>query len=236
MRGCSSSAPPSSRRRAARPCACSSICSSATPRCAICARNPPFSIVCFARHDGPVRAFSRSEDAMKLSQSQLDQYQRDGFLIFPELFGADEVAILRREVDRLTRIEHDAVVREGAARAPKSMFRMHEADGATASPAFRALARSPRALAVAQQVLGDDDLYLHHSKVNVKTAIEGSVWPWHQDYGSWMRDGIQAPDLATFMVGLDDATEMNGCLYFLPGSHRDGRALPYFDTSTAYKL
>lgn len=173
---------------------------------------------------------------MKLSQSQLDQYQRDGFLVFPELFGADEVAILRREVERLARVEHDAVVREGAARAPKSMFRMHEADGATASPAFRALARSPRALAVAQQVLGDDALYLHHSKVNVKTAIEGSVWPWHQDYGSWMRDGIQAPDLATLMIGLDDATEMNGCLYFLPGSHRYGRADPYFDTSTAYKL
>ena len=29
---------------------------------------------------------------------------------------------------------------------------------------------------------------------------------------------------------------MNGCLYFLPGSHRDGSTNPYFDTSTAYKL
>ncbi len=173
---------------------------------------------------------------MKLTAAQLEQYRRDGFLIFPDLFSAEEVAILLREVARVANVETEAVVREGAARAPKSMFRLHETDGPTASPAFRALARSPRALAVAQQVLGDERLYLHHSKVNVKTAIEGSVWPWHQDYGSWMRDGIAAPDLATFMVALDDATEFNGCLYLLPGSHRAGRADPYFDTSTAYKL
>ena len=40
-------------------------------------------------------------------------------------------------------------------------------------------------------LLGEDDLYLHHSKVNAKAAIEGSVWPWHQDFGAWHLDGIQ---------------------------------------------
>ena len=173
---------------------------------------------------------------MKLSPTQIEQYARDGFLIFPELFSREEVAILRREAARVAEVESEMVVREGEARAPKSMFRMHEADGPTASPAYHALCRLPRTLGVAQQVLGDERLYLHHSKVNVKTAIEGSVWPWHQDYGSWKRDGIARPDLATFMVALDDATEFNGCLYFLPGSHASGRVDPYFDTSTAYKL
>ncbi|MBV8169753.1 MAG: phytanoyl-CoA dioxygenase family protein [Alphaproteobacteria bacterium] len=173
---------------------------------------------------------------MKLTQAQRDQYDRDGFLIFPDLFSAEEVAILRREVARVSAIESELVVREGAVRAPKILFRVHETDGATASPAFRAATRTPRALAVAQQVLGDDQLYIHHTKVNVKTAIEGSVWPWHQDYGAWMRDGIQSPDMTTVMIALDDATEFNGCLYFLPGSHRHGRSDPYLDTSTAYKV
>jgi len=173
---------------------------------------------------------------MRLTGEQRARYERDGFLIFPELFAQDEVEILRREVARVAMVETDAVVREGEARAPKSLFRLHESDGPTASPPFGAACRLPRTLGVAQQLLGDSDLYLHHSKVNVKTAIEGSVWPWHQDYGSWMRDGIVAPDMATFMVALDDATEFNGALYLLPGSHRAGRADPYFDTSTAYKL
>jgi ectoine hydroxylase len=173
---------------------------------------------------------------MKLTRAQIEQYERDGFLIFPELFTRDEVDILRREAARVAEVESEMVVREGKAQAPKSMFRLHEKDGPTASPAFQALCRLPRTLGVAQQLLGDPDLYLHHCKVNVKTAIEGSVWPWHQDYGSWARDGIDRPDLATFMVAFDEASELNGCLYFLPGSHKTGRTDPYFDTSTAYKL
>ena len=173
---------------------------------------------------------------MKLSAEQLSAYQRDGFLVFPDLVSPAEVAVLRREVERLCAVDAAGPVREGSGGAPKSMFRMHEDDGAGASPAFRALSRTPRALGVAQQVLGDSNLYLHHSKVNAKAAIEGSVWPWHQDFGSWNLDGIQRPDLATFMLMLDDATEMSGCLYLLPGSHRWGRTDAYLDTSTAYRL
>jgi ectoine hydroxylase len=91
-------------------------------------------------------------------------------------------------------------------------------------------------LAAAQQLLRDDAVYLHHCKVNMKAAIEGTAWPWHQDFGSWHLDGIAKPQMLTVMVMLDDATQMNGCLYLLPGSHRDGRTDPYFDTATAYKL
>jgi ectoine hydroxylase len=173
---------------------------------------------------------------MQLSPEQTAHYERDGFLVFPDLVTPAEVAILRREVARLIPIDAPGTVREGSANAPKSMFRMHEPDGATASAPFRALAHAPRILGLAMQCLGDERLYIHHSKVNVKAAIEGSVWPWHQDYGSWKLDGIERPDMATVMVMLDDASELSGCLYMLPGSHKWGRADAVFDGSTAYKL
>ena len=41
----------------------------------------------------------------------------------------------------------------------------------------------------ARQVLGDAGVYIYHTKINTKPAIEGTVWMWHQDYGSWQRDG-----------------------------------------------
>ena len=173
---------------------------------------------------------------MQLSDAQKTAYARDGFLVFPDLVSTAEVALLRGEVTRLRDVDAEGTVREGSTGAPKSMFRLHEDNGANASPEFRALSRTPRMLGVAQQLLGERDLYLHHSKVNVKAAIEGSVWPWHQDFGSWNLDGIQRPDMATMMVMLDEATEMAGCLYLLPGSHRWGRTEAYLDTSTAYRL
>ncbi|MCB1740237.1 MAG: phytanoyl-CoA dioxygenase family protein [Gammaproteobacteria bacterium] len=173
---------------------------------------------------------------MNLTDLQLEAYRRDGFLVFPELFSADEARLLKREAERVARIDSECVVREGSDGKVKIMFRLHEPDSPTASPAYRAAAHCPRVLATAQRLLGDDEVYLHHLKVNMKAAIEGSAWPWHQDFGSWHLDGIARPDMLTVMVMLDEATEMNGCLYFLPGSHRDGRTNPYFDTSTAYKL
>ena len=173
---------------------------------------------------------------MRLTKEQIDRYDRDGFLVFPELFAPAEVAALRGEVDRVSRLDAEGIVREGEGGRPKIMLRMHERDGPTASPEYRAFACQSRTLGVARQLLRDDALYLHHSKVNLKAAIEGSAWPWHQDFGTWHLDGIARPAMTTVMLMLDDSTEMNGCLYFLPGSHRANRQVPYWDDSTAYQL
>ena len=155
---------------------------------------------------------------MELTAEQVAQYERDGFIIFPDLFSAEEVAVLRSEVERVSRIDSEMVVREGDDGAVKIMFRLHEEDGETASVAFRAAARTSRVLRAAQQCLRDDNVYMHHSKLNMKAAIEGSAWPWHQDFHSWHLDGIAEPNMTTMTVMLTEATPMNGCMYVLPGS------------------
>ena len=173
---------------------------------------------------------------MNLTPEQIAQYDRDGFLLLPELISEPEVAILRDEVERLKDVEADCVIREGHDDAPKILLKMDDPEWSTYSAPFRALSRIPRTLGVAKQVLHDDALYMHHYKLNVKPAIEGSVWQWHQDYMSWKLDGIPGPELATMLVMLEEATELSGCLYFLPGTHKLGRLEPYFDESTAYKF
>lgn len=173
---------------------------------------------------------------MDLNEQQRADFERDGFLIFPELFSAAEVAILRGEVERLAAIEAEGVFREGEDGQAKAILRLHEPYSPTYSPAFRAATRTPRALRTAMTVLGDDQLYLHHTKMNMKPAIEGTVWHWHQDFGSWHLDGVAEPDMVTMAVLLDEATPLNGCLYLLPGSHKDGWVKPYLDTTTSYHL
>ena len=121
---------------------------------------------------------------MKLSASQIQQFNRDGYLLFPELFSQAEIDVLKAEADRVAQIEDECVAREGTSGQVKAMFRLHEADGPTASPAFRAAAHAPRLLEPIKQLLDDPDVYIHHTKVNMKAAIEGSAWPWHQDFGS----------------------------------------------------
>lgn len=173
---------------------------------------------------------------MKLSAADRERYERDGYLLFPELFSAREVASLRDEVERLSSIQADGVFREGDDDQAKSLLGLQEPGAPTYSPVFRTAARTPRCLGVAQQLLGDDALYMHHLKVNMKASFQGTAWAWHQDFGAWHLDGIAEPEMATMMVMLHDATELGGCLYFLPGSHQAQRVEPYFDTATTYKF
>jgi len=171
---------------------------------------------------------------MRMTDAQLAQYQRDGFIIFPNLFSRAETDILRAETARLSEVKDDTVIREHTG-GVRSIFRVHEADGATHSGAFRALVRTPRVLQPTMQALGGD-VYVYHTKINTKPAIEGTVWMWHQDYGSWKRDGCPRPDMGTFAVTMTDSNEMNGALYVIPGSHKRGRIEPYFDENTSYKF
>ena len=172
---------------------------------------------------------------MDLTAQQLALFERDGFLLFPGLFSSAEVSALRSETARLARIDADTVIRERTG-GVRSIFRVHEEDGATRSPAFRALVRDPRVLKPTMQALGAGGVYVYHTKINTKPAIEGTVWMWHQDYGSWQRDGCPRPDMATFAVMMTDSSEMNGALYVIPGSHKRGRLDPYYDESTSYKF
>lgn len=171
-----------------------------------------------------------------LTERQIAQYDRDGFLILPDWFSAAEVAAMKAELGRLSQIRSDEVTREktGAAR---TVFRVHDRESPTASDVYWAATRLPRTLGVARQVTREEKLYLHHSKCNLKAAVDGAIWQWHQDFGSWQVDGIARPDMTTLMAMVDEATEMGGCLYFLPGSHKYGRADAWLDSeTTGYKI
>ena len=71
-------------------------------------------------------------------------------------------------------------------------------------------------LSVARHILGDD-IIIKFNSVFVKPATTGSATPWHQDNGLW-RDGETEPFNA--WMALDPATRENGCLQFIPGSHK----------------
>ena len=164
---------------------------------------------------------------MELSAQQLEQFDRDGFLVFPDLFARNEVAVLRREVARLARCR----ARKWCASIPAACAPSSACTRPTAHPLAAVPRPGPHArlLRPVQQVLKDDGVYVYHTKINTKPAIEGTVWQWHQDYGSWMRDGCRRPDMATFNVMMTDTTEMGGALYLIPGSHKLGRIEPVYD-------
>ncbi len=69
----------------------------------------------------------------------------------------------------------------------------------------------------ASQLLGGA-VRFWHDQLFCKPARHGGVVAWHQDYSYWTRTQPMAH--LTCWTGLDDSTRENGCLYYVPGSHR----------------
>jgi ectoine hydroxylase len=164
---------------------------------------------------------------MKLTQQQLDQFDRDGYLFFPSLFSPEEIAVLTDEVPRLYAQQRVENVREKGSDAVRTNFAAH-----LYSAPFARLARHPRMVEPVMDLFGEA-VYMHQFKVNGKMAFDGDVWQWHQDYGTWKNDDqMPTPRAMNVAIFLDEVNEFNGPLMFIPGSHKLGVVDAEHDLST----
>ncbi len=169
---------------------------------------------------------------MKLTPDQLAQFDRDGYLFFPGHFTPAETQNLTDAVPELYSRYEDYNVREKGKDAVRTNFAAH-----MYSEPFAKLARHPRMIEPVESLLGEK-LYMHQFKINGKMAFEGDVWQWHQDYGTWLNDDHMPTERAmNIAIFLDDVTEHNGPLMFIPGSHKKGVVEAKHDqTTTSYPL
>ncbi|MEQ9124252.1 MAG: phytanoyl-CoA dioxygenase family protein, partial [Alphaproteobacteria bacterium] len=153
---------------------------------------------------------------MQLSESQLEEFDREGYLFLPGCFTEAEAAVLRREAEGIYAQNREEVWREKTG-APRTAFAAH-----TYNDAYRRLGAHPRLIGPVTQLLGEP-VYMHQFKINAKAAFEGDVWQWHQDYGTWARDdGMPESRAMNIAVFLDEVMAINGPLMFIPRSHKQG--------------
>ncbi len=153
-----------------------------------------------------------------LTPAQLAAYEKDGFLVIPGLFSAEEICLLG-ETARNDRAmdESSSTMDDGQGNDVRLALWNHPGDGI-----YGMFARCRRIVDAVEQLL-QDEVYHYHSKMILKDARVGGAWAWHQDYGFWYQNGVLFPDLCSVMIAVDPATRENGCLEVLAGSHRMGR-------------
>ncbi|WP_375460341.1 phytanoyl-CoA dioxygenase family protein [uncultured Enterovirga sp.] len=153
---------------------------------------------------------------MALTQQQIDDFNREGWLFLPEVFSPEEVALMKREAEAIYAEQRPEVWREKNG-APRIAFAAH-----TYNEAFRLLGSHPRLIEPVEQLFGEQ-LYMHQFKINAKSAFTGDVWQWHQDYGTWKRDdGMPEPRAMNISVFLDEVMPINGPLLLVPQSQNAG--------------
>jgi hypothetical protein len=92
-------------------------------------------------------------------------------------------------------------------------------------PSFARLVRHPRIIEAVSQIIGRDVL-VWSCGFFIKEPGSKSYVSWHQDLNYWGLDGDQE---VTAWYALTPATVENGCMRFVPGSHRR-KDVPHVDS------
>jgi ectoine hydroxylase-related dioxygenase (phytanoyl-CoA dioxygenase family) len=160
-------------------------------------------------------------DKYRLTDQQIDDFDRQGYLAGVKVLSDLQIETLREELTELMKESHPAhhlFYEFHTNEAQDHTTTLFHALGAwRATSGFHDILWNP-AIAMAMSQLLRGPIRHWHDQLFCKPAKHGGVVAWHQDYSYWTRT-LPIAHL-TCWIGLDDSTRENGCLYYVPGSHR----------------
>lgn len=167
-----------------------------------------------------------------LSETQVRQFETDGYLRGGAVLNEDQVGLLQMEVERVIRDRDRTDV-------PQPVL-CHNMTGDPdrpvwqvvniwmASAPYRDLIANPTIVEEMVQLTQASGLRIWHDQIQYKPASKGGVNMWHQDAPLWP---ILAPMTeVSAWVALDDVDPENGCMSMVPGSHLWGDHIDFLNT------
>ncbi len=163
-------------------------------------------------------------ESFRLSDDQINFFQENGFLGQVELLNRDQIDYLKSELEKIADVNHEGhhlfyEFHSNESNDPESIL-FHALGAWRISKGFHDVLWNPRFLVAAYQLLGEKPVRFWHDQLFCKPPKQGGVVAWHQDYSYWTRTKPMAH--LTCWCGLDDSSLENGCVQYVPGSHRWG--------------
>jgi ectoine hydroxylase-related dioxygenase (phytanoyl-CoA dioxygenase family) len=163
-------------------------------------------------------------DQYRITNEQIDFFNENGFLAGVKMLDEKQISELRNALNEMTDPHypgHELFYEfHSNESADASTVLFHALGAWRIAAAFHDVLWNPRFVMAASQLLGNKPVRFWHDQLFYKPAKKGGVVAWHQDYSYWTRTKPLAH--ITCWCGLDDSTVENGCLQYVPGSHRWG--------------
>ena len=159
---------------------------------------------------------------MKLSSSQLSQFQKDGFLVLRNFVTHSRCDVIKDIA--LAHLKHKVAPIETESEymgddnlsETITVRRLRQVYGRDII--FREWMREESMREILEQVLDDEPVLTlaHHNSIMTKMPHTSTETSWHQDIRYW---SFESDNLVSVWLALDEEYESNGVLEFISGSH-----------------
>lgn len=205
-------------------------------------REFPLPTTDYSLRNKPVGRFFTAPDstaewnALRLKPEQIAFYEEQGYLPGVKILEPEQIEQLRAELAKFFDPQHEGrelwyEYHTNESGDPNNVL-FHALGAWRIAPSFHDVLWHPAFLMAASQLLGSGAkqsgaienagelaaVRFWHDQLFCKPAKHGGVVAWHQDYSYWTR--TQPMRHLTCWIGLDDSTKENGCVHYVPGSHR----------------
>ncbi|MEM7029479.1 MAG: phytanoyl-CoA dioxygenase family protein [Chloroflexota bacterium] len=160
----------------------------------------------------------------EVSTTQIKYYQENGYVVVEDLLNDDELKLWRETLNEAIHqhIAKNAQHNQATDGYYKDVF-IQCVNLWKTSPKIKNLVVDPRLGKLAVCLAGIDGVCLYHDHALIKQPWANPT-NWHVDNPM---DPFYSRNAIMLWIALDDATLQNGCMYFLPGTHKTSR----FDVS-----
>jgi phytanoyl-CoA hydroxylase len=178
---------------------------------------------------------------MALTEEQQQAATRDGYVLIEDILSPeecreylerlDDYSHERRPLPKEMKLHREPRVARGEIGASPGEDVRKVSGVAYGDDLFGKLVLKPRVVGVMRRLMSDN-LKLFRADVLMKPAGVGSAKGVHQDSPYWP---IEPMELWSCWMPFDPATEENGCMQVIPGSHNRG-ALPHVEVEDDYAI
>ena len=159
----------------------------------------------------------------KLTDQQIEFYRENGYIIVENFLDPDELAEWRRCTDEAVAerlgnsiefLTNQMNPETFYAQVFTQCLRL-----ADTHEGMRKLIHDPRIGRMGGTLAGIDGIRIWHDQALIKPPL-GNPTAWHLDVPYW---SFNSRDAISLWMALDDATLANGCMWYIPGSHKTAR-------------
>ncbi|HEY8561623.1 MAG TPA: phytanoyl-CoA dioxygenase family protein [Pyrinomonadaceae bacterium] len=149
-----------------------------------------------------------------LTDSEIARYRDDGFFIYGAVVEDRDVRVLQAEAARLWEAAHKDFDAGASWNQNAILNGVHRE-----SPLMREIMYRSALVDVMTQVIGAN-IKAASNQLVFKSPNDERPYDWHQDNGF---GPLEPATTVSCWMALDDVHEKNGCLWVIPGSHKNGR-------------